>query len=218
MPQGVVGSDTVMVSAVVADEQSGLMKVTIAVDGGDAVTVLEADPDNVVNRQQVSSELTELVAGMREVVVVAESEGGPTTYSWTFTVDETPPEIASGMPRGVIGSDTAMVSAVVSDEQSGLMKVTIAVDGGDAMTVLEGDPDNVVNRQQVSHEATGLTAGMHEVVVVAESMGGPTTYSWTFTVDETPPEIASGMPRGVIGSDTARRCWIRYRDGFSRCC
>jgi hypothetical protein len=89
-----------------------------------------------------------------------------------------------------------MVSAVVSDEQSGLMKVTIAVDGGDAMTVLEG-PDNVVNRQQVSHEATGLTAGMHEVVVVAESMGGPTTYSWTFTVDETPPEIASGMPQSM---------------------
>ena len=195
MPQGVVGSDTVMVSAVVADEQSGLMKVMIAVDGGDAMTVLEGDPENVVNRQQVSHELTGLASGMHKVVVVAESEGGSTTHSWTFTVDDTPPEIAAVAPEGVVKAADVMLSAVVVDEQSPVTKVTITLDGT-ATDIAEAD----IKGGKVSLEAKGLTPGSHSAMVVAESIGGSTTHSWTFTVvlDTTPPEISSVAPQGVV--------------------
>ena len=195
MPQGVVGSDTVMVSAVVADEQSGLMKVMIAVDGGDAMTVLESDPENVVNRQQVSHELTGLASGMHKVVVVAESEGGSTTHSWTFTVDDTPPEIAAVAPEGVVKAADVMLSAVVVDEQSPVTKVTITLDGT-ATDIAEAD----IKGGKVSLEAKGLTPGSHSAMVVAESIGGSTTHSWTFTVvlDTTPPEISSVAPQGVV--------------------
>ena len=195
MPQGVVGSDTVMVSAVVADEQSGIMKVTIAVDDGDAMTVFEGDPDNVMNREQVSRELTGLASGMHTVVVVAESEGGPTTYSWTFIVDNTPPEIAAAAPQGVVKSADVMLSAVVIDEQSPITKVTITLDGT-ATDIAAAD----IEGGKVELEAKGLAPGPHSATIVAESIGGSTTHTWSFTVvlDTTGPEISAVAPQGTL--------------------
>ena len=193
-PQGVVKTADVMLSAVVVDDQSDITMVTIAVDGGDAMPVAEAD----IQAGNIGHALTGLESGTHTAEIVAESDGGSTTHSWTFTVvlDTTPPEISSVTPQGVVKEADVMLSAVVVDEQSDIMMVTIAVDGGAATPVAEAD----IQAGKISQALTGLTSGTHTAEIVAESDGGSTTHSWTFTVelDTTPPEISSVAPQGVV--------------------
>ncbi len=185
-PQGVVKSDSATLSVQAYDEQSGIAKVMLSLNGGDA-----AEGETLT--------VTDLVSGTQTVdVVVTNGAGLETPFKWTFTVvlDETPPEISSVTPQGVVKTADVMLSAVVVDDQSDITMVTIAVDGGAATPVAEAD----IQAGQISQALTGLTSGTHTAEIVAESDGGSTTHSWTFTVelDTTPPEISSVTPQGVV--------------------
>ena len=185
-PQGVVKSDSATLSVQAYDEQSGIAKVMLSLNGGDA-----AEGETLT--------VTDLVSGTQTVdAVVTNGAGLETPFKWTFTVvlDETPPEISSVTPQGVVKTADVMLSAVVVDDQSDITMVTIAVDGGAATPVAEAD----IQAGKISQALTGLTSGTHTAEIVAESDGGSTTHSWTFTVelDTTPPEISSVTPQGVV--------------------
>jgi methionine-rich copper-binding protein CopC len=104
--------------------------------------------------------------------------------------------ISEAAPQGIIRTDSATLSAVVTDEQSAITAVTIALDGGAAQAV------SLANIQggRVSRPAPNLTSGTHTVTIVATSGGGSTTHTWTFTVelDETPPAITTTAPHGIV--------------------
>ena len=136
-PQGLVETADVTLSAVVVDEQSAITSVTIAVDGGDATPVAEAD----IQAGTISQAVTGLESGTHSATIVATSSGGSTSHVWTFTVmlDTTAPEISAVAPQGVVREANVMLSAVVVDEQSAITSVMIAVDGGAATPVAKAD-------------------------------------------------------------------------------
>ena len=153
------------------------------IDGGDAV-------------DGMTREVSGLQSGTHTVMAVATNGAGlESTFSWTFTVelDTTPPVISAVAPQGIVKSADAALSATVTDEQSDVSNVTIALDGGNAESV-------AVDGGGVSRNVSGLTPGTHSVTVVATSGGGSSTHTWTFTVelDTTPPVISEVAPQGVI--------------------
>ena len=197
-PQGLVQTADVMLSAVVVDDQSAITSVTIAVDGGDATPVAEAD----IQAGTISQAVTGLESGTHSALIVAMSDGGSTSHIWTFTVmlDTTAPEISAVAPQGVVREANVMLSAVVVDEQSAITSVMIAVDGGDATPVAEAD----IQAGKIGQAVTGLESGTHTVEIVAMSDGGSRTHSWTFTVmlDTTAPEISVVAPQGIVEQET----------------
>ncbi|MDE0184167.1 MAG: PKD domain-containing protein [Candidatus Poribacteria bacterium] len=182
-PQGVIKSASATLSVAASDPESGIANVSYALDGGDAV-------------DGMTREVSGLESGTHTVMAVATNGAGlESSFSWTFTVelDTTPPVISAVAPQGIVKSAEAALSATVTDEQSDVSNVTIALDGGSAESV-------AVDGGGVSRNVSGLTPGTHSVTVVATSGGGSSTHTWTFTVelDTTPPVISEVAPQGVI--------------------
>lgn len=196
-PHGTLLDADVMVSAVVIDHESAINKVTIAVDSYNAGRPEEIGGGDIESGK-ISLPLTGLKTGTHTVTIFAESDGGPTTHSWTFTVklDETGPEISSVAPQGIIRQDSVQLSAVVIDNESPIESVTIALDDGDPVPVASADFRN----GRVGRDIEFVEMGTHTVTIVATSKGGSTSHAWTFTVDldKLPPTITSTGPHGLV--------------------
>ena len=182
-PQGVVKSASATLSVAASDPESGIGSVSYALDGGAAEDGMTRAVDG-------------LAAGTHTVdVVVTNGAGLESTFSWTFTVelDTTPPVISAAAPQGIVKSAEATLSAAVTDEQSDVSNVTIALDGGNAEAV-------AVEGGGVSRDVSGLTPGTHSATIVATSSGGTSSHTWSFTVelDTTPPVISEAAPSGII--------------------
>ena len=188
-PQGVIKEASTTVSAAVGDEQSSVTRVTMSVDGAAARTASLRDG-------RVSRVVSGLTPGTHNVTVSATSAGGTATHTWRFTVelDTTPPVITRARPQGVITSTSVTIAAVVTDEESNVTSVTIALDGGRATDVTPA-ANGPVNRR-----VTDLNPGLHGIELVATSAGGTATHTWTFNVDldTTPPEVSSTSPHGIV--------------------
>ena len=186
-PQSIIGDlggKDVVISANVTDEQSKVSKVTVKLDG----SAKSAKISDGLAFVKVSG----LQAGQHTVELRATSAGGISLLEWTFEVDGTPPVISSVAPQGVIRSDSANVSATISEDRSKVTTVTIAVDGKTTKATLK---DSAVNLN-----ISGLDDGTHTATVTAESIGGKSSHSWTFTVeqDNTPPQITVTDPQGTV--------------------
>ena len=182
-PQGVVKSASATLSVAASDPESGIGSVSYALDGGAAEDGMTRAVDG-------------LASGTHTVdVVVTNGAGLESTFSWTFTVelDTTPPVISAAAPQGIVKSAEATLSAAVTDEQSDVSNVTIALDGGNAEAV-------AVDGGGVSRDVSGLTPGTHSATIVATSSGGTSSHTWSFTVelDTTPPVISEAAPSGII--------------------
>jgi len=186
-PQSIVGDaggEEIIISANITDEQSKVSKVTLRLDGS-AKSPTTKDGLSVFA-------VSGLDAGRHEVELVATSAGGTSILEWTFEIDSTPPIISSVAPQGVVRSDSVNISAVVGEDASEITDVTVAVDGKSTKATLK---DGSVQLAQ-----SGLDSGTHTVTVTAQSIGGKTAHTWTFTVekDSTPPQITVTDPKGTI--------------------
>ena len=188
-PQGVIKEASTTVSAAIGDEQSSVTRITMSVDGAAARTASLQDG-------RASRVVSDLTPGTHSVTVSATSAGGTGTHTWRFTVelDTTPPVITRARPQGVITSTSVTIAAVVTDEESDVTSVTIALDGGRATDVTPA-ANGPVNRR-----VTDLNPGLHGIELVATSAGGTATHTWTFNVDldTTPPEVSSTSPHGIV--------------------
>jgi len=188
-PQSIIGDaggEEIIISANIIDEQSKVSKVTLRLDGS-AKSPTTKDGLSVFA-------VSGLDAGRHKVELVATSAGGTSLLEWSFEVDSTPPVISSVAPQGIIRNvtDTVNISAVVSEDVSKITDVTVAVDGKSTKGTLK---DGTVQLTQ-----SGLDNGSHTVTVTAQSIGGTSTHTWTFTVDQddTPPQITVTDPQGTV--------------------
>ena len=99
--------------------------------------------------------------GTHSLRVVASSEGGTTTHTWSFTVvtDNIKPTITSITPSGTIHAGLPTISASAHDE-SGVKEIVITVrdDSGEevAGVVVDGnEPNNIINDREA--DVTGIT-------------------------------------------------------------
>ncbi len=196
-PQGTIKDFSAALSARVMDEESDITRVTISLNGDDPKEV--SIPD--ASRDITASRDAKFGRGTHSATLVAESAGGVKTHTWTFTVvlDSTPPVISAVAPQGLVRKDSVTLSAVVVDAESEVTSVTLALDGKSAEKV------RTPTRRGggVLRTEKGLSEGVHKVTIAAESQGGTSTHTWTFTVDldVAPPVITSTAPSGTVRTE-----------------
>ena len=119
----------------------------------------------------------------------------------TFEVEGTPPIVSAVAPtgdvQGVEGDNEVTLSAVVTDDQVSVAKLTFSVDDAE---VASFDTEEILEdgRVETTHN---FQDGPHTVKLVAENEDGDTTtHTWSFTItrDETPPVISAASPTGKV--------------------
>jgi PKD repeat protein len=177
-----------------ATDESGIANVAIKLNGADVAGVQLADGVATVN-------VTNLALGAQQVeAVVTDGAGNVAKTAWSFTVelDTSPPQITVVSPQGTIYQNSATISATITDE-SGIKGTPIIRVDGAAKTVTFSNGVATTN-------VTGLTAGEHQVEVVAtDNANNTASAKWSFTVklDTTPPQITVASPQGTIYKDSA---------------
>jgi hypothetical protein len=193
-PSGTISDDMPVLSARYSDAGTGVDLSSVALSlNGEVV-------DAAVTASQVSYGVQEpLKPGVAYTVAVsvADKAGNVGTDSETFRLESTAPSISNWSPTTTQQSVDVAISANYSDTGSGIDQSTavMKVDG----VVVPATP----SASGISYQATGLLAGDHTVYVeVADKFGNVATRSWSFSVEGTPPTIASVEPEGEISEAT----------------
>ena len=179
---------SVVISAVVTDEQSAISSVKYSINGGVSRSV--ASLNIAEGKIQAPVDFETHGPGLYTVQLTATSQGGTTEHVWTFTliVDNTAPTISSITPSGTFRGGLPVISASASDE-SGVAKITIAVmdaEGKEVKGKTEDDgEDNVegITRLDFNPEAP-LDEGTYTIEVRAtDTIGNSATAKENFTID-----------------------------------
>ncbi len=235
-PSGIVKDSWVNISAVITDEQSDIISVEFYIRDESDVNkafipfVSSVDPgpanhritaDKIKNGQIEISDSFE--PGTHTMQVIAESLGGKTVHSWSFTVviDNIPPIITSITPSGTIHRGLPTISVSANDE-SGVKEILITVmdDSGEEVTGVVVDEDNPMN--DTEPDVTGITRqdfipenpldeGSYTIEVRAtDTNGNSSTAKGVFSVDfdTAAPIITSSSPQ-----DGAR---LTYKQTFNK--
>ncbi len=147
-------SSSVVVSFTASDATSGVLKVTLSIDGGTAVDVTGLSTYTASG----------LADGSHTVAVTGTDRAGNTaTATVIVKVDATPPTVTISSPTAgaSVASGNVTVMWTATDSGSGVAKVELSVDNGSFQTVTGG-----------STVLTGLAAGSHTVVVRATDVAG----------------------------------------------
>ena len=117
-------------------------------------------------------------------VTVADNAGNVGTGSSSFSLENRGPTISSNQPTGTVQSVDVAISANYSDSGSGIDQATalMKVDGVAVAAT--------ASASGISYQAVGLMAGDHAVYVeVADRFGNISSRSWSFKVEQTPPNL-----------------------------
>jgi hypothetical protein len=193
-PTGTISDDMPVLSARYTDSGTGVDIDTVALSLNGEVVQAE------VTGSQVSYGVQEpLKAGVAYTVsvTVADKAGNVGSVSRTFRLESTGPSISDTSPTGIVQRVDVAVSANYSDAGSG-------IDQSTALMKLDGAAVPATpSASGISYQATGLAAGDHTVhVEVSDRFGNTSQRSWSFTVEQTPPTIASVEPDGQVDTAT----------------
>ncbi len=212
-PQGEVTRKLGRITARVTDAESDITRIMLAIDDN-PLQEISFSPAMVVEvgrgtevKGQTNFNFTDSPLGTHSVTLVAESTGGASTLTWTFTVvnpDTTPPQVVTYSPLGIIRTDRPVLAATVSDE-SGFKSDGITL-------ILAGVPGNQGSGRRSSPTSTtvtftpsiSVTPGPYTArITVIDRYNNRTEAEWQFTVelDDTPPMITTTSPHGVIHLD-----------------
>ena len=175
---------------------------------------VDATPEVDGNRFSYTPEEALTNDNYKVVVAVTDSDGNTAQTSVVFMVDipeppeppkdTTPPVISSVAPTGILKDanldklGAAVISAVVTDEQSAISSVKYSINGGLNRSVSNLNITEGKIEAPVDFETHG--PGLYTVRLIATSQGGTTEHTWTFTlvVDNVKPTITSITPSGTF--------------------
>lgn len=173
------------ISAKITDAMSGVEPAGIVVKVGDTVLESAYDAETGVVTAVVPDALAD---GWQTVRIDAADKVGNTgSAEWRIGIDITPPTITGMIPTAdsVIDQTSQEISVVVSDETSGINADTIAMSVDGSAVAFTHDAAT----GKVSFNATGLTSGIHTVIVsVSDKAGNPSNATWKFNVRLEVPE------------------------------
>ncbi|MBI5871168.1 MAG: IPT/TIG domain-containing protein, partial [Actinobacteria bacterium] len=199
-PSGWVGNTSATITANYMDSGSGINSATAMVYlDSSAVTGC------IVTSSTVSCPVSALAQGSHNISVTVRDNGGNSgTGTATFNVDTLAPSVTNIAPSGTIATNSATVSAYISDTGSGVNSATanVYLDGVKLTTC-------TVDTTSVSCPASGISDGSHTISVsVRDNVGNSGNASGMFTVDTTvpdttPPTVSNITPAGNITSTSA---------------
>ena len=228
-PTGIVWTDMPMVTATVSDE-SGINMDSLA------LVVVDVPGDHSVGEGSSSTSTTVTFMPSEPVapgtytakITVEDNSDNVTEAEWQFTVklDNTPPTISGPSPQGEITRKVGRITARVTDNESAITRIQFAIDDGElqdlsftsGMVVEVGKGTEV--QGQTNFNFFDAPLGTHSVTIVAESAGGASTLTWTFTIvdpDTTPPTVVTYSPLGIIRTDRpVLAATVSDESGFKR--
>ncbi len=183
----------------------------------DMVVELNEDSEDTVKDYLLTyTPADDLATDEYTVMVEVTDENGKTaqaTVVFNIKLDTTPPVISEVAPSGTIKDSWVNISAVITDEQSDILSVEFYIRDEDDVNkafvpfVSSYNPgpanhritaDKIKNGQIEISDSFG--PGTHTMQVIAESLGGTTVHTWSFTVviDNIAPIITSITPSGTI--------------------
>ena len=192
LPSGTINSATATLSVDYSDN-SGINQSTVSV-------TLDGNPVSgcTVSINNVSCPVSNLIEGTHTIGgVVSDNAGNSSPVSGGFSVvDNTAPAISNLLPSGIIDNAVPTLSAVYTDDISGINTATVIV-------TLDGSPVSgcSVTSSSVSCASGGLADGIHNLSVdVSDNAGNAGSVSGSFTVstDTTPPVIFNLQPGNYI--------------------
>ncbi|MHB8793559.1 MAG: beta strand repeat-containing protein, partial [Thermoleophilia bacterium] len=199
-PTGWVGNTSATITANYMDSGSGINSATAMVYlDSSAVTGC------IITSSAVSCPVSALTQGSHNISVTVKDNGGNTgTGTSTFSVDTIAPSVTDIAPSGTIATNSATISAYVSDTGSGINSATadVYLDGVKLTTC-------TVDASSVSCPASGISDGNHSISVsVKDNVGNNGSASGIFTVDTTvpdttPPTVSDITPSGNVTSTSA---------------
>ncbi|GBE57518.1 periplasmic copper-binding protein [bacterium BMS3Abin01] len=194
LPSGTINSATAMLSADYSDS-SGINQSTVNV-------TLDGNPVSgcTVGANNVSCPVGNLIEGTHTIGgAVSDNAGNSSPISGSFSVvDNTAPVISNLLPSGIIDNAAPTLSAVYSDDISGINAATVTV-------TLDGIPVSgcAVTATDAACNVYGLADGIHNLTVdVSDNAGnaGSTSGSFTVSTDTTPPVVSNLQPGNYINS------------------
>ena len=191
-PTGIIkGTDSgsVVISAVVSDEQSAISSVKYSINGGQIKSI--ANINIAAGRIQAPVDFETHGAGLYTVRLSATSQGGTTEHAWTFTlvVDNVAPTISSVTPNGTIRTELPTVSVSATDE-SGVKRIRISlfnsqnqqVKGGTENDGVEGKAGGITRADFIPDNP--LSEGTYLIIADADdTLGNTATTRGSFTID-----------------------------------
>ena len=204
-PTGIVWTDMPMVTATVSDESGinmdSLMLVVMDVPGDQSTgegssstsTTVTFTPSEPVAPGTYTAKIT-----------VEDNSDNVTEAEWQFTVklDNTPPVISGPTPQGEITEMSGQITAQVTDEESEVTSIQFAIDDDELQDF--SFTSGMAVEVATAFDFTDAPLGPHSVTIVAESAGGASTLTWTFTIvdpDTTPPQVVTYSPTGIVWTD-----------------
>ena len=193
---------------------SGMTEVevtTFTINGEDASVVVEEE-----DQQFTYTPADDLSNGEYILMVEVTDENDKTaqaTVVFNVMLDTTPPVISEVGPSGTVKDSWVNISAVITDEQSDILSVEFYIrDENDVnkafvpfvSSVDPGPANHRITADKIKNGQIEISdsfePGTHTMQVIAESLGGTTVHTWSFTVviDNIAPIITSITPSGTI--------------------
>jgi hypothetical protein len=193
-PSGTINDDMPVLSASYTDAGTGVDLDTVSLSLNGEIVRAEVTAD------QVSYVVKEpLRTGVSYTITASATDkaGNVGTATSVFRLESNAPSISNMLPTGTVQSVDVAMSATYSDAGSGVEPST-------AMMKLDGlVVPTTPSASGISYQAAGLLNGAHTVYVeVADQFGNVAARTWTFTVEQNPPVIASVGPDGEINTAT----------------
>jgi hypothetical protein len=160
-----------------------LASVRLRLDGQDVTSLA------TVTGSAVFYDVTQPLANAAHTasVSVANTNGGTSSSTWSFTLDEAAPNFYSESPRDVFVADRQpRIRVLLSGFQIVPSSVTIQLDGVDVTAQAEVSTGRIVYLPPAP-----LADGLHTVSVSAiDGRAVPGNKQWSFTVELPPPPVA----------------------------
>ena len=127
-------------------------------------------------------------------IVDSENRTAEGAISFAVSLDSTPPVISGPSPEGEVTRELGRITAQVADNESNLTRIQLAIDDNPLQDI-SFSPGMVVEvEDQTGFSFADAPLGTHSVTLVAESTGGSSALTWTFTIVAPEPTVSIVSP------------------------
>ena len=127
-------------------------------------------------------------------IVDSEDRTAEGAISFAVSLDSTPPVISGPSPESEVTRELGRIAAQVSDNESNITRIQLAIDDNPLQDISFSPAMTVEVEDQTGFSFADAPLGTHSVTLVAESTGGSSALTWTFTIVAPEPTVTIVSP------------------------